>query len=193
MSPRRTGGRVLISFQGRTLPALSALMVGLMVFSVVPVRAHAQQPPPAEAPPPASTTVAPPPPAPLPPETSPFPLAPPPDPAQLNPNWVPPPRPRIVRGNPAMVRAGTVLFAVGVATFGAGIVTYTSAVTATDSVRRVDLATAAYALYGAGAGLIAVGLPIWLVGARQTRRVAQGWSQPTLLVGARSVGVRWTF
>jgi hypothetical protein len=178
-------------------------MAGLMAFLGVPVRAQAQQPappaetiapPPPEPPPPASTTVAPAPLAPLQPETSPFPLAPPPDPAQLNPNWVPPPRPRIVRGNPAMVKAGTALFAVGVATFGAGIVVYTSAVTTTDSVRRIDLATAAYVLYGTGAGLIAVGLPLWLVGARTKRQVAQaGWSQPMLLVGPRAVGVRWTF
>lgn len=179
-------------------PLLPVLMAGLIAFLGVPVCAQAQQtPPPSEAPPPPppeTTTVAPPPPALLAPETSPFPLAPPPDPAQLNPNWVPPPRPRIVRGNPAMIKAGTALFAVGVATFGAGIVVYTSAVTARDSVLLINLRNAAYALYGSGAGLIAVGLPLWLVGARTTRRVAQaGWSQPTLLVGPRAVGVRWTF
>jgi hypothetical protein len=160
--------------------------------------AHAQAPgpppPPESSPPePGTTTVAPPPPVPLQPVPSAFPIAPP-DPAYLNPNWIPPPKPRIVRGNPAMIRAGIVLFAVGVATFGAGIVVYTSAVTARDGISRINLATTAYALYGAGAGLIAAGLPIWLVGARTTRRVAQaGWSQPTLLVGPRAVGVRWTF
>lgn len=179
-----------------TRPILPVLMAGLIAFLGVPMRAQAQQQqqPEEPAPPPENTTVAPPPPVPLPPETSPLQLGLPPDPGQLNPNWVPPPRVRIVRGNPAMIKAGTALFAIGVATFGAGIVVYTSAVTARDSVQRINLATAAYALYGAGAGLIAVGLPVWLIGARQVRRVAQaGWSQPTLLVGPRAVGVRWTF